>query len=141
MIKTRPLQDGDVKTIYLNMYEDDLVDLTRGWGEHGSVQELLEQASKGSDECLVIVDDDEVLGMFGVWPGGRVWLVRTKSLDRAAIRFVRHGHEYIEKWLKKYGCLTGTINSKYTKFVRWLKREGFIMNHVGMGYLRIGKWT
>ena len=140
----RPSVKGDVDVLFERMPVEDRDDLARGWGGYGMTpKELLEYSFENSMECLTIVDGDEVLGMFGVVEavgGGWVWLMRAHDIGRVAIRFVRHGHVYVEKWLERYKHLTGMINKRYVRFVRWLEWEGFTLTDCG-DYWMVEKWA
>jgi len=115
--------------------DEDNLDMLNGWGE--TSESMLRKVYPMCDECFTIMGNSGVVGMFGVLPEGRIWLMRGKDIDTVAFRFVRHGHEYIHKWLDKYGTLTGYINNRYHKFLRFLLWEGFILSDAGRGYLQV----
>lgn len=115
--------------------EEDNKDMLEGWGQ--TSESMLRNIFPKCDECYTIMGDMGVVGMFGIMPDANIWLMRGKDIDTVAYRFVRHGHEYLQSWVKKYGKLTGYINQNYAKFVRWLIREGFEVYGVGRGYLQV----
>ena len=131
----------DVDALIPNIPIEDNEDVIRGWGMTSS--ESLRKIFPMCDECFSIIDDGEVVGMFGVLPDGNVWLMRARGLDNGnvALRFVRHGHEHIERWLQKYGRLIGYISKDYKKFIRWLVWEGFEVTDIGRGYVQVDKWA
>ena len=127
----------DVEALIPNIPDEDNVDVINGWGRPSA--DMLREIFPQCDECFTIINDGAVVGLFGVLPDGNIWLMRGRGIDSVAIRFCRHGHEYIKQWLDKYGTLTGYINKRYRKFVRWLTWEGFEMFEVGRGYLMVRK--
>jgi hypothetical protein len=143
----RPSVPEDVEELIPNIPEQDEEDVIRGWERPAA--EILREIFPMCDECFTIINDERVVGLFGVLspdgndavmsPGrncGNIWLMRGHGIENVALRFVRHGHKYIERWLKKYGCLTGYISKDYKKFIRWLEWEGFEFFDVGRGYFQ-----
>ena len=140
-VSVRPSVPEDVEALIPNIPTEDNEDMTRGWGCTSAF--MLRDIYPKCDECFSIIVTQAamplVVGMFGVMPGGNVWLMRGHGIDRVAIRFVRHGHEYLHRWLVKYGKLTGFINKNYKKFIRWLVWEGFEVTDLDKGYLMVTK--
>lgn len=132
----------DVIELYANMTDEDIEDIKTGWGHYGlSPFQVLDWSFANSEECYTIVDGNDVLGMFGIMDTSEVWFMGTFDIDRVAIRIVRQGHDYFNKWLEKHCHITGYINSRYKKFVKWLKWEGFEVTDLERGYVKVEKWA
>ena len=128
---------NDVDVLIPIIPAEDNVDLIRGWGMPADV--ILRFVFPASDECFSILFNGRVVGLFGVMSSGNIWLMRGIGIDNVALRFVRHGHEFVDRWLVKYGRLFGYISKDYKKFIRWLAWEGFHMIDLNNGYLEISK--
>ena len=127
----------DVELLIPIIPPEDNIDIMRGWGK--SADEVLRDAYMSCAECFSILNGDIVVGMFGVMDNGIIWMMRGRGIDNIALRFVRHGHEFLDRWLIKYGCLRGYISKDYTKFIRWLEWEGFTLKELNYGYLEVSK--
>lgn len=78
-----------------------------------------------SEQAWVAYIDGLPAIVFGVAPGGVVWLVGTDAISRAALPVFRLSRRIVKALLDDYGFLHNIADCRNELHLRWLKLLGF----------------
>ena len=84
-------------------------------------------------------DDDEPIGLCGVFKDGCIWCIATDELfdnKKYRIQLIRQGREWVDKLLESYKILYNYVYAENTSAIKWLKALGFtfVKLHESYGY-------
>ena len=83
-----------------------------------------------SSECLTVICDKEVVGVFGVRElkgHGIPWLLGSDNVAKDRKYFLRESRMIISRWLKTYSLLFNYVDCRNDTSIKWLKFLGFKM--------------
>ena len=83
----------------------------------------------GSQTNMTIADDDDnPIGLCGVFKDGCIWMVATDELfnnKKYRIQLIRQGREWVDNLLTTYNMLYNYVYAENTSAIKWLKTLGF----------------
>ena len=127
-----------VEDLIARVPEQDDADMRRGWGM-GSAEAIRESFSRY--DSLMILADDEPVGIFGIAPDGNIWLVRGEGLESVAIQFIRQAQPFFDRWLSKHRRIFAYFDKDNRKLLRFMQWSGFTAFDLQNGYVRCDKWA
>ena len=107
------------------------IDKKEGWAALGLDPQAARLASLNAttDGLWVIVERDEIVGVFGIAPLGNrqgcPWLVGTDQLTKLGTRFLRGCKMWMSMVTPYYDLLTNYVAAENTDTIRWLRWLGF----------------
>ena len=126
----------DFKFVVENMREMDrletyyLTDMTP--------EDALSVTFLGSQINMTIAsDDDEPIGLCGVFKDGCIWCIATDELfnnKKYRIQLIRQGREWVDKLLESYKILYNYVYAENTSAIKWLKALGFTFVNLHESY-------
>ena len=91
--------------------------------------QALRDGLRCSDECLSILWEDRVVGMFGVAPLGpdlgAIWLLASDDLPQIRWKFLKETRPWVQYFLTKYPRLTNMVDARNEAHIKWIKWAGF----------------
>lgn len=87
-------------------------------------------AFKASSSAYTMVLDGEIVGMFGVAPGGEEgagspWMLCSDKFYEGSRQFARECREWIARLHEGYPLLYNYVDARNTRAIRWLRWCGF----------------
>ena len=82
-------------------------------------------------------DDDEPIGLCGVFKDGCIWCIATDELfdnKKYRIQLIRQGREWVDKLLESYKILYNYVYAENTSAIKWLKALGFTFVNLHESY-------
>ena len=84
-------------------------------------------------------DDDQPIGLCGVFKDGCIWMVATDELfdnKKYRIQLIRQGRDWVDSLLRTYNILYNYVYAENTSAIKWLKALGFtfVKLHESYGY-------
>ena len=73
-------------------------------------------------------DDDQPIGLCGVFKDGCIWCIATDELfdnKKYRIQLIRQGRKWVDKLLESYKILYNYVYAENTSAIKWLKALGF----------------
>ena len=126
-VTTRPSTPEDAYDLAPRLRKEDVEEVKAACG-HTPLEALLE-GLKGSEECLSILWDDKVIGMFGVvtMPNkvGAIWLLASDDLPKIRWKFLKQTRPWVSYFMSKFDILTNWADSRNEVHLRWIKWAGF----------------
>ena len=126
-VTTRPSTPEDAYDLAPRLRKEDVEEVFAING-CSPLQALLD-GLKGSDECLTIMWDDRVVGMFGVAPLtkdlGAIWLLASDDLPKIRWKFLKETRPWVQYFLTKYPRLTNMVDARNEVHIKWIKWAGF----------------
>lgn len=105
--------------------------------DHHDLLGVVERGVRGSRICWSVLEDGEVLCVFGVAPlrphlllehVGVPWLLGTEAMFRHWRSLVRVPPSYIALMLDAYPRLVNFVHADNHQSIRWLRRMGFALD-------------
>ena len=129
MVTYREATFEDVSYLADNLRQADL-DEIEALGVTHSTHETIATALIISDECLVAVQDDKPIAIFGVATSsdgdtGIPWLLATEELESVPLEVVKKSKAWVEEKAEQYGDLVNFVSVENRKAIRWLNSLGF----------------
>ena len=128
----------DFKFVVENMREMDRLETY--YQTDMTPEDALSVTFLGSQINMTIAsDDDEPIGLFGVFKDGCIWCIATDELfdnKKYRIQLIRQGREWVDKLLESYKILYNYVYAENTSAIKWLKALGFtfVKLHESYGY-------
>ena len=128
----------DFKFVVENMREMDRLETY--YQTDMTPEDALSVTFLGSQINMTIAsDDDEPIGLCGVFKDGCIWCIATDELfdnKKYRIQLIRHGREWVDKLLESYKILYNYVYAENTSAIKWLKALGFtfVKLHESYGY-------
>lgn len=126
MAHVRAYRPGDEVELAPRLRFHDLQEIEAASGR-SPLDVLREGGEQSSPSCSIISQQGFVVGMFGVGPGGCVWLLGTDELTRDPLRrqFLRECRTYLRALHQTFPLLHNVIDERNAVHIRWLKWLGF----------------
>ena len=128
----------DFKFVVENMREMDRIESY--YQTDMNPEDALSITFLGSQINMTIAsDDDEPIGLCGVFKDGCIWCIATDELfnnKKYRIQLIRQGREWVDKLLESYKILYNYVYAENTSAIKWLKALGFtfVKLHESYGY-------
>ena len=128
----------DFKFVVENMREMDRLETY--YQTDMTPEDALSVTFLGSQINMTIAsDDDEPIGLCGVFKDGCIWCIATDELfnnKKYRIQLIRQGREWVDKLLESYKILYNYVYAENTSAIKWLKALGFtfVKLHESYGY-------
>ena len=128
----------DFKFVVENMREMDRLETY--YPTDMTPEDALSVTFLGSQINMTIAsDDDEPIGLCGVFKDGCIWCIATDELfnnKKYRIQLIRQGREWVDKLLESYKILYNYVYAENTSAIKWLKALGFtfVKLHESYGY-------
>ncbi len=128
----------DFKYVVENMREMDR--LETNYQTDMTPEDALSFTFLGSQINMTIAsDDDEPIGLCGVFKDGCIWCIATDELfdnKKYRIQLIRQGREWVDNLLESYKILYNYVYAENTSAIKWLKALGFtfVNLHESYGY-------
>ena len=117
----------DFKFVVENMREMDRLETY--YQTDMTPEDALSVTFLGSQINMTIAsDDDEPIGLCGVFKDGCIWCIATDELfdnKKYRIQLIRQGREWVDKLLESYKILYNYVYAENTSAIKWLKSLGF----------------
>lgn len=124
-ISARPATEQDVKDLAPRLRLADVREIQAASGL--SPEAALRASFKASEVCQALfVGDGPVLAIFGVCPGGVVWMIGSDDLWKHRFNFLRQSRRVTEQLLSSYRVLWNAVDERNFVHIRWLKWLGYI---------------
>lgn len=132
MAYARPSTIQDAIDLAPRLRVEDVAEIQAASG-HLPLEALL-NGVLGGTQCLTILDDQEVIGMFGVnhipeFGEGQaaIWLLAAPTLISIKRQFLREQWHYLEQFHTKYPLLWNYVDARNVGHIKWLKALGFTL--------------
>tara|TARA_R100000988_G_scaffold94994_1_gene61041 strand:- start:8423 stop:8875 length:453 start_codon:yes stop_codon:yes gene_type:complete len=82
-------------------------------------------------------DDDQPIGLCGVFKDGCIWMVATDELfdnKKYRIQLIRQGRDWVDSLLRTYNILYNYVYAENTSAIKWLKTLGFTFVNLHKSY-------
>ncbi len=126
-VTTRPSTPEDCLDLAPRLRKEDVEEVLAACG-HTPLQ-ALQDGLRDSDECLSILKDGKVIGMFGVAPlpngVGAIWLLASDDLPTIRWQFLKQTRPWVNYFLTKFQILMNWADSRNAVHLRWIKWAGF----------------
>ena len=117
----------DFKFVVENMREMDRLETY--YQTDMTPEDALSVTFLGSQINMTIAsDEDEPIGLCGVFKDGCIWCIATDELfnnKKYRIQLIRQGREWVDKLLESYKILYNYVYAENTSAIKWLKTLGF----------------
>ena len=117
----------DFKFVVENMREMDR--LESYYQTDMTPEDALSVTFLGSQINMTIAsDDDQPIGLCGVFKDGCIWCIATDELfdnKKYRIQLIRQGRKWVDKLLESYKILYNYVYAENTSAIKWLKALGF----------------
>ena len=128
----------DFKFVVENMREMDRLETY--YQTDMTPEDALSVTFLGSQINMTIAsDDDEPIGLCGVFKDGCIWCIATDELfnnKKYRIQLIRQGREWVDKLLESYKILYNYVYAENTSAIKWLKALGFTFVNLHESYGR-----
>ena len=132
----RKSQLEDFKFVVENMREMDRLETY--YQTDMTPEDALSVTFLGSQINMTIAsDDDEPIGLCGVFKDGCIWCIATDELfnnKKYRIQLIRQGREWVDKLLESYKILYNYVYAENTSAIKWLKALGFTFVNLHESY-------
>jgi len=126
----------DFKFVVENMREMDRLETY--YQTDMTPEDALSVTFLGSQINMTIAsDDDEPIGLCGVFKDGCIWCIATDELfdnKKYRIQLIRQGREWVDKLLESYKILYNYVYAENTSAIKWLKALGFTFVNLHESY-------
>jgi hypothetical protein len=125
----RPAEPGDAEALAPRLRAADLREIEAAVGM--APGPMLRHGVRTSNPCYAVVEDGQVLALFGAIPSARrpetgvVWLLGSEELAAHASFIVRSSKAWIAKLHERYRVLGNYVDARNEVHVRWLRWCGF----------------
>ena len=116
---------GDVFKLAHHLRTDDINEIE---AKGKTPLQALEQAFVSSYECMKLVKNNQIIGMYGISKHGIIWFLGTDEMENNPFYFVREGKKVINKWLKTHKTLWNIVDSRNRTHIKWLEVIGAKFN-------------
>jgi hypothetical protein len=82
-----------------------------------------------SDESYAVRDDQGIVSLFGVGPGGAVWLLGSDKMFKYPKSLVRLCRQWLEDWAPRYPRLYALADARNTSHLK-------LLDHLGVTWVR-----
>jgi len=117
----------DFKFVVKNMREMDR--LESFYQTDMTPEDALSYSFLGSKTNMTIAsDDDQPIGLCGVFKDGCIWCIATDELfdnKKYRIQLIRQGRNWVDNLLESYKILYNYVYAENTSAIKWLKSLGF----------------
>ena len=136
MVYLRKSKLKDFKFVVENMREMDRLETY--YQTDMTPEDALSVTFLGSQINMTIAsDDDEPIGLCGVFKDGCIWCIATDELfnnKKYRIQLIRQGREWVDKLLESYKILYNYVYAENTSAIKWLKALGFTFVNLHESY-------
>ena len=126
----------DFKFVVENMREMDRLETY--YQTDMTPEDALSVTFLGSQINMTIAsDDDEPIGLCGVFKDGCIWCIATDELfdnKKYRIQLIRQGREWVDNLLESYKILYNYVYAENTSAIKWLKALGFTFVNLHESY-------
>jgi len=126
----------DFKFVVENMREMDR--LESYYQTDMTPEDALSVTFLGSQINMTIAsDDDQPIGLCGVFKDGCIWCIATDELfdnKKYRIQLIRQGRKWVDKLLESYKILYNYVYAENTSAIKWLKALGFTFVNLHESY-------
>ncbi len=126
----------DFKFVVENMREMDRLETY--YQTDMTPEDALSVTFLGSQINMTIAsDNDEPIGLCGVFKDGCIWCIATDELfnnKKYRIQLIRQGREWVDKLLESYKILYNYVYAENTSAIKWLKALGFTFVNLHESY-------
>ena len=126
----------DFKFVVENMREMDRLETY--YQTDMTPEDALSVTFLGSQINMTIAsDEDEPIGLCGVFKDGCIWCIATDELfnnKKYRIQLIRQGREWVDKLLESYKILYNYVYAENTSAIKWLKALGFTFVNLHESY-------
>ena len=126
----------DFKFVVENMREMDRLETY--YQTDMTPEDALSVTFLGSQINMTIAsDDDEPIGLCGVFKDGCIWCIATDELfdnKKYRIQLIRQGKEWVDNLLESYKILYNYVYAENTSAIKWLKALGFTFVNLHESY-------
>jgi len=126
----------DFKFVVENMREMDRIESY--YQTDMTPEDALSVTFLGSQINMTIAsDDDEPIGLCGVFKDGCIWCIATDELfnnKKYRIQLIRQGREWVDKLLESYKILYNYVYAENISAIKWLKALGFTFVNLHESY-------
>ena len=126
----------DFKFVVENMREMDRLETY--YQTDMTPEDALSVTFLGSQINMTIAsDDDEPIGLCGVFKDGCIWCIATDELfdnKKYRIQLIRQGRKWVDKLLESYKILYNYVYAENTSAIKWLKALGFTFVNLHESY-------
>ena len=126
----------DFKFVVENMREMDRLETY--YQTDMTPEDALSVTFLGSQINMTIAsDDDEPIGLCGVFKDGCIWCIATDELfdnKKYRIQLIRQGRKWVDNLLESYKMLYNYVYAENTSAIKWLKALGFTFVNLHESY-------
>jgi len=126
----------DFKFVVENMREMDR--LESYYQTDMTPEDALSVTFLGSQINMTIAsDDDQPIGLCGVFKDGCIWCIATDELfnnKKYRIQLIRQGRKWVDNLLESYKILYNYVYAENTSAIKWLKALGFTFVNLHESY-------
>ena len=126
----------DFKFVVENMREMDRLETY--YQTDMTPEDALSVTFLGSQINMTIAsDDDEPIGLCGVFKDGCIWCIATDELfnnKKYRIQLIRQGRKWVDNLLESYKILYNYVYAENTSAIKWLKALGFTFVNLHESY-------
>ena len=126
----------DFKFVVENMREMDRLETY--YQTDMTPEDALSVTFLGSQINMTIAsDDDQPIGLCGVFKDGCIWCIATDELfnnKKYRIQLIRQGRKWVDNLLESYKILYNYVYAENTSAIKWLKALGFTFVNLHESY-------
>jgi len=133
MISIRPFTQLDLLALAtLHLRKSDQEEIKAALGKTPNIA-LVDSACK-ADEVHLILEDNEVIGVFGVAVSpsrayASPWFVCSDRAYQHKLKLLRFSKAQVADWINEYGVLLNYVDSRHLASIEWLEWLGFTIEY------------